>query len=89
MEKVASTVMFPCRYQQSGKYIAIICRVTRRIRIIYSVLLLIEIFSIYLNVLKVVPLPYSTLKKRIMKKPVNFDLTLVRALVLVANGKEH
>ena len=51
--------------------------------------IIVQIVSFHLNIFKVVPLPYSTLKKRIMKKPVNFDLTLVRALVLVANGKEH
>ena len=88
MEKVASTVMFPCRYQQSGKYNAMIGRVTRQMKNKFSIIL-VQIVSFHLNIFKVVPLPYSTLKKRIMKKPVNFDLTLVRALVLVANGKEH
>ena len=37
MEKVASTVMFPCRYQQSGKYNAIIGRDTRRMKNIYII----------------------------------------------------
>ena len=45
MEKVASTVMFPCRYQQSGKYIAIICRVTRRIGIKFSIITHINLFN--------------------------------------------